>query len=1177
MESKFILFGMFSLLFFISACSQDGEDYIIDGNAVYINDSNVYLRAEPHTLFYSDWVEVEFESKIFSGEINFAFGFDTDQLKPKRVQIYNPYNITVNNSYTCEHEFEYTLNPNHARCYEINFDNQTGNERTLFERDFDTGNLTTQTVYWAVNDTIYWRDFEHAFNVIDYEFDGKNKWYYIQGQHINAGQTYKLRYYLEVPYGANNLKYDIALWPFSETIQEAIENNHFYYLDPWADFNLGIGNELYLTFDSGEELTDKTGNNHIITNINATWFNDPSLGINGAWNFTNGTHTTQMLNVSNLYLGNNYTIMAWHRPQDVAKSNYIFSMDNGTDNNQRGVQAFGWNTGNKGNYNFTWNNPGNVTGTNDPDIHTGHENTWLFLAFTYDSTDNISRIYVGNSTALYNWSSLENPGGTINTERIRNDSLCIGNKIIDLYQAPPWDVLQQPGGALGEFGAWNRSLDNSTIVGLYNNYVVLTYGPPTGELNISINITPTIATVTTGSLNCTSNITLTSGLNFNASLNWSNNSYSIVTNFSNLVNGSSISANITPPDSFIAGEIWNCSIWAYERDNISYADYNSDTLTISNTIPTWVENPNNETIYHSKNISLQYICSDPDPGDTLLYNITNITGNFEVPAVINGTTGLFFYDPTINDLGNFDFNITCGDGTANISQILNITILQNIYYNQSSNQNKTVEGGNIDFYLTVNLTNISTTPSDVRLLLNGTSLSSSQSSSQQIGISKIYQYLSQSTIPDGQGLTTGNIIPWNWTFTINDIVTNFTTNHSNITIYDMGVGNCTEYGTLILNYTVKDEENKTKTGLSGVNIEGAINIFSKEDHNINWNYSTNTTSNPFQVCVPNNSLNTTLTEFWLNAIVKYSAIEHVIEYNNIQNTTLKNGSLENINLYDLAEVDSTDFRLTFTGSDFLPVENALVVLARQYISENTFETVELPKTDSNGQTILHMVRNDIVYNIQIIKNGELLGNFENIIAFCADFTIGDCTIDLNALSGTQEIYDADADLGIIFTAPEYNSTTNKVTFDFITSDGSVKIMNMVVGRSDVFGNRTICNETLESSGGTLTCDIDPNIEDATISVSISVNGILAVFDLMTLDPTNYGEAGYLVFFVMAMSFILLFSSSKTGVLIGMVLAFAGGIGLGILSSSMIGAGASGLWLIIIIIIGIWRLNKDRPQ
>lgn len=397
----------------------------------------------------------------------------------------------------------------------------------------------------------------------------------------------------------------------------------------------------------------------------------------------------------------------------------------------------------------------------------------------------------------------------------------------------------------------------------------------------------------------------------------------------------------------------------------------------------------------------------------------------------------------------------------------------------------------------------------------------------------------------------------------------------NQSVLNLGIDNCTSLTNEILNFTVVDEEKQTI--LPNATIEIAVNIYSEDRITLILNFSSITENiNPIKICLNTNIIGTTI--YSLDSTIKYENVNYAREYYNIINSSLTNESeTQSIILYDLNISDSTEFQLTFTGSDFLPVENALVNINRQYISENLFKTVELPKTDFNGQTILHLVRNDVIYNIRIIKNGVVLGNFENLIAFCDDFTIGDCNIELNAFDSVESVFDYNEDLGIIFSQPKYNETTRRISFNFATSDGTAKEVSLQVTRNDIFGNRSICNSTLISSGGTLFCDVDPNIEDSNLNIEIFTENILTARGNVQLDTTNYGAGGYFIMFIMAMSFALLFSGSKTGVLISMIITFVASIGLGLSSGNLIGLGASGLWLLIIIIAGIYKLNAGREQ
>ena len=66
--SVFLFSLVFSMMFLIlnysSSVSADSNPWIIDGNAVYVDDDLVSIRAEPHTLSSSDWVYINFTSKV---------------------------------------------------------------------------------------------------------------------------------------------------------------------------------------------------------------------------------------------------------------------------------------------------------------------------------------------------------------------------------------------------------------------------------------------------------------------------------------------------------------------------------------------------------------------------------------------------------------------------------------------------------------------------------------------------------------------------------------------------------------------------------------------------------------------------------------------------------------------------------------------------------------------------------------------------------------------------------------------------------------------------------------------------------------------------------------------------------------------------------------------------------
>ena len=427
------------------------------------------------------------------------------------------------------------------------------------------------------------------------------------------------------------------------------------------------------------------------------------------------------------------------------------------------------------------------------------------------------------------------------------------------------------------------------------------------------------------------------------------------------------------------------------------------------------------------------------------------------------------------------------------------------------------------------------------------------------------------TIPDASSEIN---LTFFWSLLLSDSqIINITSN--NQTVITLNLDDCSSNTIMIYNYTIVDE--KEQTLLANTTAELNIVLLNLEREVFIANFSREYSENSFSVCL---NENVSSSSFVIDSVVKYEAIGYSIEYYNIVNASITNSTIpQNITLYDLNSSDATEFKITFKDEDFSFIEDALIFIDRQYISENgSFKTVELPKTDSNGQTIGHFVRNDVIYNIRVIKNGELLGNFQNQIAFCEDIAIGNCQMVLEAQPSDSVTFDYNEQLGIIFeSTPTYNENTSSISFDFSSDDGSVKIVTMEVTRNDIFGNRSICNNTIASTSGTLSCSFDPNIDDSTLKVDVFVNGQQAVISRVTLEGSDYGNLGYVFWFILTFLFILIFGNSKTEVLIGLSVSLIGAIALGITRGDIVGVGSAGIWMLVIVILGIWKINKENPQ
>lgn len=699
-------------------------------------------------------------------------------------------------------------------------------------------------------------------------------------------------------------------------------------------------------------------------------------------------------------------------------------------------------------------------------------------------------------------------------------------------------------GDMDEFGIWNRSLSQAEITQLYNGGSGITFVgifPPSVTLNSPIdNFNTTNPTITF-------NGTISVAVPLNVSL--------IINDVYNETNSTGILGDYIFTKNFVDGTYtWN--IEACNSDGCTNGT--ARTFTVDTNPPTIIiEAPTGtlNLLKQDQNITLNFTATD-NLLDTCLweYNNTNTTISCN-----NGTktnTGFNY---------QIDFNngtIYANDSLNNIGSEFTSWEFKITELNQTFN-NQTTEGVLEEFEAEIMLgSGFSITGAS--LVYNGTSNVGTSSTSGDITTLNILDVLIPTVSADVN-------LSFFWAIVLSDSsIINLST--QNQTVFNLDLDDCSVFTNRIFNFTSRDEE--MQTHLSNTTKEIAINVYPSDRGNVVFNLSDQYETNPTTIC-----LNVNLTEgatYSLDTVVKYEAVGYAIEYYNIVDLELTNETEEQkIFLFNLNQTDSTEFQLTFTGEDFLPVEDALVFVERQYIAENTFKTVELPKTDSNGQAILHLVRNDIVYNIIIMKDKVVLGEFTNLIAFCDDFSIGDCKINLNAISGATGVFNYDEGIGILYDSPPvYNETTKVVSFDFTSTDGTSRTVLMEVERRDVFGNTSVCSNTLVSTSGTLSCNVG-NVTETSLVTVISIGGEKWLSSQVQVDSEAYGSMGYVALFILTLTLIIIFGDSKNGVIISTIISYMAAIAMGWLIGGIIGLGTSGVWIIVSTIVAIWQVNKNR--
>lgn len=461
-----IAFGFLFFLLTVIVFATPGGTFVIEGDTVYIEDSNLYLSATPHTITQNGWVEHVLISKRYGGQIDLAIGVDTDDLRPRKVQLYDPKNLTEEVCYTCEGDFNYTVVPKHFWCYDPN-------GTLVFEHDFDTGILALATACWDETTQQTWRTIDDLFTPVNYNYDGKNKWWLAKNLPINEDQEYKFRVYYQIPYNGFNpkpmtAKYDLAIKPSSETISEAIAAGHFYLLDPFVNssgqshgslddgllhywnfnstgnassvedlFGVNSSEQKNLTIQSGHSFRNSSLNDGAVycagsvACLNATTYNGADPNGTGPFtvslwiNFTSGT-PGQTAFVSNDKLAHS----SWNPQLWVMDTNFA------------NVQMY---TGAGGNM---------VDGTSKVPETTS---TWVHIVGVRNSSHHL--IYVN--------------GTLIGTD---TDPIDIHSKEL-IFGGNGHNGAANLVGEMDEIGIWNRSLSPEEVESLYNNYDGLFYAP----------------------------------------------------------------------------------------------------------------------------------------------------------------------------------------------------------------------------------------------------------------------------------------------------------------------------------------------------------------------------------------------------------------------------------------------------------------------------------------------------------------------------------------------------------------------------------------------------------------------------------------------------------------------------------------------------------------------------
>ncbi len=620
--------------------------------------------------------------------------------------------------------------------------------------------------------------------------------------------------------------------------------------------------------------------------------------------------------------------------------------------------------------------------------------------------------------------------------------------------------------------------------------------------------------------------------------------------------------------------IWNRSISASEAIDLYNGGAGISFLNQGTEVN--LDIPLNDTTQITPEITFN--CS-AGTGSTLgIRNLSLFIDNIINTTVFNTTLIQNLSLQTNLSIPNGNHNWTCNAFTRTNSELTTETrifTVSDFTENSQTFNNITTEGATETFSINITLRN-SLRLETMNLIYNGTTFSSpfTLNGNEIIATRELVIPVQDANVN----------VSFHWEINTDDGTTRNST-FNNQTINIINLDDCGSFSNLIYNYTLKDEESQTKiTNITTMEIQ--LSLFDQGKTTEIVNFSQNYTDvNPAQVCL---NVNLTNENYTVDSVVKYFAnitqtTNYAIEYHNLLSDVINNATIpRNIDLLNLKSADSTDFQLTFRDEFLALAPNIRVLLFRQYVVDNDFKIVEIPLTDSNGQTILHMVRNDIVYNLVMIDaNRNIIATFNQIIAFCNDFTIGQCTINLNTDSPEDTIFNFTGDVGVTFTQPVFSNITNLVTTDFTSINLTAITAKMEVIRNNQFGNRSVCIDTLTSVTGTLSCNVSNIVTtDKFLFVNLFVNDKLKIMQTINLEGDDFGfgiVTGSFYAFLFILLLITMFMEDKQVLIISLVIGWAAIVAMGLIKGTLFGAVSGGVWLIISAIIFLWKLKKEEES
>ena len=265
---------------------------------------------------------------------------------------------------------------------------------------------------------------------------------------------------------------------------------------------------------------------------------------------------------------------------------------------------------------------------------------------------------------------------------------------------------------------------------------------------------------------------------------------------------------------------------------------------------------------------------------------------------------------------------------------------------------------------------------------------------------------------------------------------------TNSTLYDIGALSFYNYTFFLLpgesiNVDIYDEKNDTPLSWRNVTLEF-----------INTNRAFNVTTQNSSQFVSGLDIG----EWQINYFADdYEARSYFVN--------IENGSYESVRLYLLNDTLATTFEVEVLDENDIPVEGFLVSLLRYFINSNSYDIVEMGKTNTEGKTPLWVEQFNADYQF-VIRDNVTGSIFYTSIG--QKLTSGSIRININTGDPTLSSFWATVDTDTTLT---FSNTTNSFYYTFASLSNVVIEGCLDVTRRTGTVSELICNNCNSKEGG----------------------------------------------------------------------------------------------------------------